>query len=52
MNNIEKLRHDLEELKETYGKCPDMFCTTCGGYGHHTGYIINWIKELFRKEKE
>lgn len=35
MNDITKLRKDLETLKTGFGKCPDMFCSTCGGYGHH-----------------
>jgi len=40
MNDIQKLRHDLEELKDKYGKCTEMFCSTCGGYGHHIFQVL------------
>ena len=41
MNDIEKLRHDLEELKDKHGTCTEMFCSTCGGYGHHIFKVLS-----------
>jgi hypothetical protein len=40
MNDITKLRKDLETLKTRFGKCPDMLCSTCGGYGYHIFSVL------------
>ena len=40
MNDITKLRKDLETLKIRFGKFPDMLCSTCGGYEHHIFSVL------------
>ena len=40
MNDMTKLKKDLETLKGIHARCSTMLCSTCGGYGYHIFKVL------------